>query len=194
MLLKQVLSELSKGLIIDLGCGEGSLDEVKGLNVLGVDIDKSQSFKGDYFVVGDMRKLPVKSRTADLVVMNHSLEHVEEFENCLSEAARTSKKFLYISVPDGSSFDDRLFRTLGRIMKGKSSHVNRFSFEDIVGNAEKSGFRLIESGNVKSGFTYLPKPLDRTIVKMASVTDRIFSSNTKMYGWEFLFEKIGDPN
>ena len=195
MLLKQVLNDLDKGLVIDLGCGKGSiLSNIEDLNILGVDVDKLMSFKCDYFVVGDMRKLPVKSKAADLVVMSHSLEHVKGFEICLSEAARTSKKFLYVSVPDGSSFDDRLFRTLGKIVKGVSSHVNRFSFQDIVENAEKSGFRLVESGSVKSGFTYLPKPLDKTMVKMTSVTDKIFSSNAKMYGWEFLFEKVGDPD
>jgi hypothetical protein len=194
MLLKQILNELGGGLVIDLGCGEGSVNSTKGFSVVGVDIETPKKFRGDFFLAGDMRKLPIKDRVAKIVVMSHSLEHVEGFEMSLDEATRTSGKFLYITVPDGGSLDDRLFRTLGKIVRGKSSHVNRFSFQDIIDGVERRGFRLVESGNVKSGFTYLPKPIDKTMVKIASATDKIFSSKTQTYGWEFLFERTGDLN
>lgn len=158
--------------------------------MIGIDIEKNRGFSGDSFLVGDMRKLPVKARKMDMVVLNHSLEHVENFEECLNEVGRVCKGQLYISVPDGKSLDDRLFRILGRITKGRSSHVNIFSSIQLVKCVEEVGFKLVEKGEIKSGFTYLPKIVSGVFVKVASFTDRLFSSKTSIYGWEFVFRKV----
>ncbi len=51
------------------------------------------------FYVADIRNLPFKSNSFDLVVCRHVLEHVPNFIKALLELIRVSRKTIYIVVP-----------------------------------------------------------------------------------------------
>jgi ubiquinone/menaquinone biosynthesis C-methylase UbiE len=70
-------------LVADIGCGKK-----KYPNAIGLDISKDSNAD----VIGDMTRLPFKDKIFDMVLLNESLEHVEEIGVALTEAIRVMKK------------------------------------------------------------------------------------------------------
>src|SRR5690242_5996481 len=100
--------------LLDLGCGEGSLQYASyNCNILAMDVSFNgmppvQSPDRIFYANCDSQALPLGSGTIDFVVCNHSLEHVVRIRETLAELARVLKPngLLWISVPNGFSFDD----------------------------------------------------------------------------------------
>ena len=133
-LLERWLSELSASQrILDLGCGAGSLRaQLAGLNVTGVDVDPKELARSREFssACAESHSLPFASRSFDLVICHHSLEHFLDAPGAIREIRRVLKPEgrLFVSVPDAKSFSDRLYRLL--LCGG--GHLQRFSFESVV--------------------------------------------------------------
>lgn len=103
--------------VLDFGCGPGSFPEIlHDNNVVGVDVDLAHLAHGRFrgMVCARGEALPFADRTFDMVICHHSLEHVTGLESALFEIGRVMKPAgkLYISVPEGCSFCDRLYRIL----------------------------------------------------------------------------------
>ncbi len=99
--------------ILDLGCGEGTrlaLLRTKGERY-GVDISKTaikiaqRKFPKIKFLRGDIENLPFTARLFDLVYSMFVLEHTENPEKVLREAARVLAKggFLLLAAPNYGS-------------------------------------------------------------------------------------------
>ncbi len=123
--------------ILDLGCGSGSLaGQMAGLNVTGVDVDATALAKnrGLPSACADSHRLPFAAESFELVICHHSLEHFHDVPGTVREIRRVLRRDgrLFVSVPDGRSFSDRLYRFL--LCGG--GHLQRFTFESIVSEIE----------------------------------------------------------
>ena len=99
--------------IVDIGCGAGSQSQLwakLGHDVIGLDVNealidtarkRATDAKLDIrFEVGSATHLPLGDRTMDVCLLPELLEHVEDWEACLSEACRVLKPggLLYLST------------------------------------------------------------------------------------------------
>ncbi|MEF8721942.1 class I SAM-dependent methyltransferase [Candidatus Accumulibacter phosphatis] len=99
--------------VADIGCGAGTQCRIwaqKGHNVSGVDINKPlvelarrrslESGLSIHFDVGSATKLPFSDESMDVCLLPELLEHVEDWQACLREAARVLKPggVLYLST------------------------------------------------------------------------------------------------
>lgn len=112
--LKQILKlvEQSRAVsILDLGCGEGLVDyyllkSLPQLKIIGADQDQ-QALEvaralnpGAQYQQVDARRTGWADQSFDLVMTNEVLEHVEDYHLVIQEAARVSKNFFLVSVPE----------------------------------------------------------------------------------------------
>jgi SAM-dependent methyltransferase len=210
--------------ILDLGCGKGSFD-FRGCCspetiVVGTDVDYPvlRGAGSLLAVCSDGSTLPFRRNCFDLIICHHSLEHFQDSRAVVSEIARILKPSgrLFISVPDGRSFSDRLYRLL---LTG-GGHFQQFTFESLVLLVEaETGLRLTAWKPLYSSFNYLdkrtfqpaplgmhPGPLPRRmrwvgLLPEAVITgiraflniatrqiDHYAGSRLSRYGWAFAFE------
>lgn len=91
--------ELGGKRILDLGCGEGEIaQEVFGKQLeWGLDNDQemiAKAKKSEVYkrvLLADAVKIPLKSKTVDLVFANSVLEHIKDIDRVLSEVRRVLK-------------------------------------------------------------------------------------------------------
>jgi SAM-dependent methyltransferase len=216
-LLDQWLSELSLShRILDLGCGNGSLrSQLTGLKVIGVDVDPDAlaTNKDRASACAESNGLPFASGSFDLVICHHSLEHFRDLAGTISEIRRvlSPQGRLFVSVPEGRSFTDHLYR----LLFCGGGHLRRFSFQTAVSTVELgTGLYLAGSQELFSSFIWLDKrrflgpsgvTLPRRMRLLGRVpywcfsalrwfvnvgsrfADRWFSTKLARYGWAFAF-------
>lgn len=226
-LLESWLSEISPAQrILDLGCGAGSLRaQLRGLRVIGVDVDARELARNPDLpgVCAASHSLPFASRSFDLVLCHHSLEHFRDAAGAIREIRRVLKPEgrLFVSVPDGGSFSDRLYRLL--LCGG--GHFQRFSFAGVVGAVElDTGLHLAGWRELFTSFIFVdrrnfvaaprgrvtgPPPrrvrwlgrlpawcfgAARVFLNLGSrLADRCFSSRLSRYGWALAFAPEANP-
>jgi SAM-dependent methyltransferase len=226
-LLETWLSELSPAhRILDLGCGGGSLRaQLTGLRVTGVDVDPNELAHNRALssVCAQSHCLPFAGMSFDLVICHHSLEHFHDAAAAIAEIRRVLKPRgrLFVSVPDGGSFSDRLYRLL--LCGG--GHFQRFSFESVVGAVEQgTGLHLAGWRELFTSFIYmdrrnfvpaprgrLPGPLPRRMRWLGHLPswcfaaarlflnlgsrlfDGCFSTRLSRYGWALAFGPDAQP-
>jgi SAM-dependent methyltransferase len=128
------------------------------LNVTGVDVDPTELSRNRNLasVCAESHSLPLAGRSFDFVVCHHSLEHFSDAAGVIREIRRVLKTQgrLFVSVPDGGSFSDRLYR----LLFCGGGHVQRFSFASAVGAIEAgTGLRLAGSQELFTSFIFVDK-------------------------------------
>jgi hypothetical protein len=206
-------------LVVDIGCGHGSFDYRRyPCRILAIDIHFDKGLlpldgSRVSFVRASSEELPLSAASADVIVCNHSLEHIAQYKQTLAEIRRVLKDsgVVWISVPNGFGFDDALYRFL---YEG-GGHVNRFSFDGLVNDMEQiAGLKLLQWTRLTSCFIYCkqPRPTDwpylprrvkffhklpasgaivfalNTVTRLA---DKLLKSRLSMYGWGFVFGSRG---
>ena len=223
------LGELRQGdRVLDLASASGSFS-LAGLDCSVIAIDEDAAAFDDVApdtakrrcaVVGRCERLPIASASIDLVICNHALEHIIELNPAIEEIGRVLKPTgrVYVSVPDGYSVCDGLYRWL---FEG-GGHVNRFKRDELIRLIEsRIGVRLAQSQRLYSSFGYLrgipdllgeARPdlqvrlkriarLPRFVIHSAQtglyvgtrVIDRWFGTSAAIYGWAFWFDRAGRP-
>lgn len=112
-------ARLAPKLVLDLGCGTGRASQAlaerfPGSRVIALDLSpgmlaqtraRTDGQAGIHAVCGDFSRLPVASRSADLVFCNLSLQWADDFVHALNEARRALRPggMLLFSVPGPDS-------------------------------------------------------------------------------------------
>lgn len=210
--------------ILDLGCGKGSFNFrtecAVGAFVVGVDSEFKVLLSAGSIVpvCSEGTPLPFKPVSFDLVICHHSLEHFRDAQSVVREIARVLKPSgrIFVSVPDGYSFSDYLYR----ILLTGGGHHQQFTFESLVRLVQsETGLRLVAWKRLYSSFNYvdkrnfipaplgaLPGPLPRRmrwigklpsgLIKAICVflniatrsIDRYSGMRLSQYGWAFAFD------
>lgn len=203
----EILSILSpRSLVLDLGSGSGSFDAGKyDLIVVGADVVAPLKRYAN-FVVCRASELPFRSESFQALVLNHSLEHFDHLAKTLHEIARVLARpgFLYIAVPDASTFTDRVYRWLAR----GGGHVNQFSDASTISRSVAQSTGLKHAGtrvlctslsflNRRNAISKPPRKLLlfcngregflRVLTFALRCMDRRLRWRTSMYGWAFYF-------
>ncbi|MBZ5612167.1 MAG: class I SAM-dependent methyltransferase [Acidobacteriia bacterium] len=199
-------------LVLDLGCAGGSFRASgKSLTVVRIDLEAAKPAMPN-FAQADAARLPFRDHCFDLVVSNHSLEHFENLTGALQEIGRVAKPSaaLYVSVPDATTFTDRLYRWLAR----GGGHVNAFSSAEDLAARIQAATRLkhvatrtlctsLSFLNRKNSRTRRPRKLlllgDGTQTSLhlfsffSRLSDRWLHTRLSIYGWAFYFGNATAP-
>ena len=194
----QEIGEIPRGIhILDVGCGIGNalfaLHANGFRNIHGLDIERQlveyarKNVSNADFVVADAERIPFRRETFDCVVCYDLLEHVLKPEKVLGETGRVLKEggTLYLTVANGYAINDIVFRWGGRLLRGRSSHVQKFrkgEVEKILRHCRFEVERISEiKGCVFNGLPVMAKvPFSGYLRKIASKVGKYMS-----YGWEF---------
>lgn len=145
------------GRILDVGCGPGKVMRVlrdRGWDVYGVDfsavaIEHARVRLGLNVICGDLLQAHYKDDFFDVVMFNHSLEHMYDPLEILRETYRILKPggLLLVTVPNAASFEAWLF---GRwwVHWDVPRHLYHFTTETMSRLVEKAGFRVT---NIRGG-------------------------------------------
>jgi ubiquinone/menaquinone biosynthesis C-methylase UbiE len=89
--------------ILDVGCGYGYiLSQIRNLgykNLLGVDLANQIKYPNISIQISNIEKLPFEDKSFDTVICSHTLEHVINIRQTISELKRVAKKKLIITIP-----------------------------------------------------------------------------------------------
>lgn len=198
----EILATLPTGsTVLDLGSGRGSFDRSQyHLQVVCADLAAPAG------VICSASHLPFANASFRAVISNHSLEHFENLPACVAEIARViaPQGFLYVAVPDASTFTDRVYRWLGR----GGGHVNPFTNAAAVARlfTESTGLPLAATRVLCTSLSFLnrrnigpraPRKLllfangNEQFVRVLSyglrTIDRWFHSRASVYGWALFF-------
>ncbi len=191
--LREVIASLPQGArVLDAGCGPNSWPYAlrPDLRITGFDIkfppgppersDRVQVFRAD------LARLPVREGLFDLTVCHYVLEHVSELEECCDELARVTRPggMLYLSVPRGASFDDRLYRFAGHFakyalgkFKKRIEHQQVFDLRSLLSRFAGRGLEVTAHAFVPAGFSWMndsrTKPLQGAFTDSLAALHRI---------------------
>ncbi len=89
---------LCHGLVLDVGCGEGSFPKEE--NIVGIDVDRERLEKCRYIsrVLGDACALPFKDKSFDRAIEMGCLTYTKEWRRALKEMLRVGKR-VYLVEP-----------------------------------------------------------------------------------------------
>ncbi|MFA0832428.1 MAG: class I SAM-dependent methyltransferase [Methanobacterium formicicum] len=112
--------------LLDVGCAEGFFVEKSDsmdYYSVGCDISHSKLIKSAHLniVECDAQKLPFKSNSFDIVLLNRILELIPDDEKALKEATRVGKKYLIITVPN--QYPSILSKISSKLKKGNQFFI-----------------------------------------------------------------------
>lgn len=200
--------------VLDLGARSGSFSTPRAdITVVRADLEPpAAGRRSGSYVAADAAQLPFRTGAFDLIISNHSLEHLDRLEVSVAEIGRVLKPrgALYIAVPDATTLTDRIYRWLGR----GGGHVNAFrSPGEVVGLVEwLAGSRHRATQELSSGLSFLnahnfqaPPPRKIALfgfgnerflavfVWLLRSLDRAFGTRLAIYGWAFYFGSADPP-
>jgi SAM-dependent methyltransferase len=205
----EILYHLPAGaLVLDLGCQVGSFDAT-AFPFRTVRVDLERQGAAGTFVQADAAKLPFKAKIFDALICNHGLEHFGELEAVLREIGRVLRpdSALFVSVPDGSTVHDRIYRWLA----AGGGHVNFFDRPEPLAAllASRSGLPHVATKVLYGGFAFVnPNGRDARIrprmarllfrweanlflaTRLFRFLDRHFHTRTAIYGWAMYFGNV----
>lgn len=182
-----------EGMILEAGCGIGSvccyLSKKTNAKIVGLDtssealrlIAKGVDKNGE-FIRGDVRKLPFRDYSFDLVVSLGVIEHLDNPKIAVREMERVLKKegILFLSTPNAHCYPHRVIRFFKKILKiwkiGKEASFSPCQLEDFLSQS-----LVIESGCFYWGrrplFKIFKKLFRRAFLKFGSMAYVIAKRN-----------------
>jgi ubiquinone/menaquinone biosynthesis C-methylase UbiE len=102
---KEILKIVKGSTVLEVGCGRGLLAKqlAKKNKVTACDIVIPENLKkskdGVKYIEANIDKLPFKDKSFDVVISTHTLEHVQNTDEAMSELRRVARKTIIIVVP-----------------------------------------------------------------------------------------------
>jgi len=211
----EVLASLDdRARVLDLGSGPGSFP-VPSASRRVVRADRELSpvkNDGAEYVICSADQVPFRSGVFEGIILNHSLEHLDNLDTCLEEIGRVASPGckLYITVPDASTITDRIYRWLGR----GGGHVN--PFVDPVKLAARvsrqTGLRHSATRTLRTSLCFLHRANlkerrptrmvlflngSETLLRIGTFVlrrcDELLGTRWSVYGWAMYFGPIDVP-
>jgi len=157
--------------ILDVGCGDGSfialLNKDKKFEVIGIDAYKPYLAKakktGVYkkLILGDVRKLPFKEKSFDIVLCSQVIEHLkkEEGEELIRDLEKTAKRQVIVATTVGF-FPYEPFE--GKDENPLQVHQSGWEPKEF----EKRGYKVYGQG---AGFVYGRKRIVRPLPQLLQI-------------------------
>ncbi len=150
-----------EGKVLDIGCTNGLfLDIFKkhGWDTYGVEPSKNSELaikKGHMVNKNIFEKVNFKSNYFDLIVMNHTLEHIEDPNLFISLAYKYLKKggILYIDVPNFNSLKSNIAKSRWPYLL-PFEHVYQFSETPLRILLERNNFEVLTAKSRSGIFEY----------------------------------------
>lgn len=153
-------SEIKNKTVFEIGCGAGGILEAfrqNGNEVFGCDYGESYidfgKKMGLNLVTGDSANL-AKFGTADIIILNHTLEHMTKPQvelACIKKLLKP-KGILYIALPGIYSIHDTYRGNLMSYLQ--NAHVWYFTLKTLTEMLSKAGFKLLFGNEIiMSAFT-----------------------------------------
>jgi ubiquinone/menaquinone biosynthesis C-methylase UbiE len=123
-------------MVLDVGCGDGTLMSHLGGKCVGVDVSTSalesaRAKTGAEVVMASASTLPFRDESFDLVICTEVLEHLDEMEAAIGQLASVAKRdgTVHFTVPVASWYRLVLFRLLGArpYYLSEAEHKREFS-------------------------------------------------------------------
>lgn len=148
--------------LLDVGCGTGPIYEIltednDPIEYKGVDYSPAmigvckRSFPQGNFEVQDARKLGEPDNSWDCVLLMHCLDHLDDYQSAIREAARVARRYVCIIL--WRSFVDSGTKLNNRNMYGKQegeepwedTHLQEYSRESLETEFAKNGLKIEET-------------------------------------------------
>lgn len=166
--------------ILDIGCSNGIfLDLYKNSETWGVEPSESgykmkdvrHKIVHEYF---EKAKLP--QNYFDLIIMNHTLEHVKDAEIVLTKIYRLLKKdgILFIDVPNAGGLGAKIMGDKWPY-KLPNEHTYQFRKESLSKLIEDSGFKILHWES-RSGLFEFSNPLLEFYQSLTGLKKRFFTN------------------
>jgi len=169
-LLKLILSFVNiptNFLTLDVGCGTGSnLKALVSAGLYPIGLDQSiyvltlvKEKIGCPLLVGDLNRLPIKTKSVGLIIAMDILEHLEDDSKGINESYRALSKggILILTVP--------AFKSLWGIQDVVTGHKRRYSRKEIVNKLREVGFDILKSSYFNF-FLFFPILFARLIIRL----------------------------
>lgn len=168
--------------VLEVGCSTGlmlSLLRKMGWQVIGVEISKKAANiakeRGIEVIESDFLKVRLEKKF-DLVIFNHTLEHLQDPIEVLKKAKLTLKPkgILYIDLPNFGGFS-------ARILKGKwplllpDEHLWHFNLKSLSILLKKMGFKILKVERA-SGIWDVASPFSEVLLSLVTFKKRFFSN------------------
>ena len=173
----------NKGQVFEIGASVGNLLEIfreHGWEVSGIEpSNKSREValgKGINLLPGTWEKAKIKPNFYDIILINHTLEHVADPEMVLTKIHKSLKKggLLVIGVPNFGSMS-------AKILKQKWMHTNpeehkwQFSPKSLNLLVQKTGFRPL-AHYTSSGIFEFDSPIQELVLSLVTMKKRFFTN------------------
>lgn len=158
---------IKKGKVLDIGCSNGiflDLFKEKGFETWGVEPSENSDAaikKGHRVIKDSFENAKFPEEYFDLIIMNHTLEHMENPEFVLKKANKLLKPkgILFADVPNAGGLGSRL---LGKHwpLRLPLEHKWQFKRETISELFIKSGFEVLHWESRSGVFEFANPPLE----------------------------------
>jgi 2-polyprenyl-3-methyl-5-hydroxy-6-metoxy-1,4-benzoquinol methylase len=200
------LSNTKPGLVLDVGCSDGSFGELvraQGHRVVGVDVIKHEGVgdRLDGFVEANLNEgLPVEiDDQFDSIVAGDVLEHTIDPGALLDDLARhlTPGGSLFVSVPNFAHWYPRTRVAVGRFdydARGilDSGHIRFFTRRSFERLLAEHGLAIVRRDVVGSPIELLERDESSTLGRLARIAGKVDRLATRvwptMFGYQFLYE------
>ncbi|MBI5443946.1 MAG: class I SAM-dependent methyltransferase [Deltaproteobacteria bacterium] len=142
---------------LDIGCGIGGnlvvlrrngIRSAFGFDLVAALVASASKGQGlENLAVANAASIPFKTGTLDVCLLYNVIEHCSRPKELLAEIRRVLRPggLLYMDTPNGRSVGDRIFRWGGRLVYGRTSHVQSFTRRSIEALLADAGFEVSAS-------------------------------------------------
>jgi ubiquinone/menaquinone biosynthesis C-methylase UbiE len=170
--------------ILDLGCGDGSIDRILAeidtkIQITGLDLEAHEQWKIPHpknlkFETGSIDALPYKAKSFDVVVMKDVLHHMPNPEKTLAEVAKLAKK--QVIIIEANRYNPISFIRMVKI--AKHEHFSRARLKKIVG---KPGKFVTTETHVWPGSLETPGKLNDLVFNKVPLLSRLRNYNIVIF-------------